>query len=121
MTNQEYSFIEGFVKRASEYGYNEIEAIEMLKSASPETLAMSPGALTAAQAGQGPVHPVASPPPVGVSAISPEMAKKLRIPSSPADAAYYGAPTQPKAPPVTAPYLNEAMMQPGQRSFTSPR
>jgi hypothetical protein len=31
--NAEQAYIEGFVKRASEYGFNEIEAIELLKEA----------------------------------------------------------------------------------------
>ena len=78
--NSQQAYIEGFVKRAGEYGYSQQEALNFLKQASPETLAMSPGALTAAQAGQGVVHPVAPAPPAGVSAISPEMARKLRIP-----------------------------------------
>lgn len=33
MTNQEYAFVEGFVKRASEYGLSDQQAIELLKSA----------------------------------------------------------------------------------------
>lgn len=82
--NTQQAYINGFVKRANEYGLNTSEALHILKQASPETLAMSPGALTAAQAGRGPVHPVAPAPPVGVSAISPQMAKKLRIPVPPA-------------------------------------
>jgi len=115
--NTQRAYINGFVKRANEYGYNQEEALYMLKQASPETLAMSPGSLTAAQAGQGAVHPVAPAPPTGVSAINPAMAAKLRLPTSPGDAAYYGAPAQQKPSVVPPQHMNEAMMQSGQRSF----
>jgi hypothetical protein len=97
----EQAYIEGFVKRAADYGYSQEEALNILKQASPETLAMSPGALTAAQAGQGPVHQVAPAPPIGVSAISPEMSRKLRIPI-PA--------TQPQMPAVAPQHNNDLGM-----------
>jgi len=35
MTTQEQAYIEGFVKRASEYGFNQNEAVELLKYAQP--------------------------------------------------------------------------------------
>jgi len=57
MTNQEYSFLEGFVKRASEYGYNEIEAIEMLKSAGP-VIQAGTGAITGGSLAAKPIAPV---------------------------------------------------------------
>lgn len=82
------AYINGFVKRAAAYGYSPEQAYALLKAAgateSPTTLGMSPGALTADQAGKGPVHDVMPDPGVGISAISPEMAKKLRIPIPPA-------------------------------------
>ena len=41
MTNQEQAFVEGFVKRASEYGYSESAAIQLLKAANaPASVAM---------------------------------------------------------------------------------
>jgi hypothetical protein len=40
MTLQDQAYIEGFVKRASEYGYSESDAIAMLKNASPATRAL---------------------------------------------------------------------------------
>jgi hypothetical protein len=36
MTQQEQAYIEGFVKRAAEYGFNEAEAINFLKQAAGE-------------------------------------------------------------------------------------
>lgn len=36
MTPQEQAYIEGFVKRASEYGFSESEAVEILKQAMGE-------------------------------------------------------------------------------------
>jgi hypothetical protein len=59
-TQQQQAYINGFVKRASEYGLTHNEAIELLKKASPKvspeqmnTRSLAPGALTAAQAGKG--------------------------------------------------------------------
>jgi hypothetical protein len=92
MNTQQQAYINGFVKRASEYGFKEREALNILKQASPETLTMSPGAVTAAQAANRPVRPVAPAPPPGVSAISPAMSKKLNIPLPPANP---GVATQP--------------------------
>jgi len=36
MTQQEQAYIEGFVKRAAEYGFSEVEAINFLKQAAGE-------------------------------------------------------------------------------------
>jgi hypothetical protein len=36
MTQQEQAYIEGFVKRAAEYGFSENEAIDILKQAAGE-------------------------------------------------------------------------------------
>ena len=103
------AYIEGFVKRASEYGFSEHEALNLLKSASPETIAMSPGALTAAQAGKGPSHIVAPAPPIGVSAWT-----------DPHDA-LRAAGKKTILQTVSPDHMNDAIMQPGQRSFTSLR
>lgn len=103
MTNQE-AYVNGFVKRAAEYGFNDFEAIELLKSASPETLAMSPGARTYAQTANNPARAVAPAPAAGVSAASAAQAKKYRLPSVPASAANHGE-------------ANDAVMQPKQRAY----
>ena len=42
MTEQEYAFVEGWVKRASEYGLSYNEAIQLLKSAAPGLPAVKP-------------------------------------------------------------------------------
>ena len=81
--NTQQAYIAGFVKRAAEHGLSGEEAFNILKQASPETLAMSPGARTAAQAGTG--NRVVPPAPtVGVSAASPAMSAKYRLPMPPA-------------------------------------
>jgi len=118
MTTQQ-AYIEGFVKRAASYGYNQQEALYILKQASPETLNMSPAALSAEQAGQGPMHTVSQFPP-DVSAINPAMARRLNIPTAPGDAAYYGTPAPAVKPAIKIDpaHMHDAVMQPGQRSFT---
>ena len=92
------------MKRAALYGYSPEQAYALLKSAGPTesatTLNMSPGAVGYGQAGAGPDRYVAPAPPVGVSAISPEMAKKLRIP----------VPSAQQAAPAVAPAVNPAHM-----------
>jgi hypothetical protein len=105
MTAQEQAYINGFVKRAGEYGLSRGEAIELFKSASPETLAMSPGARTAAQAAGNPLKKVAPAPPDGVSAASAADTKKYKLPSTPSSTApNYGE-------------ANDRKMQPGQRAY----
>jgi len=105
------AFEAGFFKRASEYGYSVNEAIDLLKSAateSPTTKRFSPGAVSYAGAGKG-NNPVRPAPPVGVSDASPAEAKAYRLPK---------VPPQPK-PEVSAAQKNEALLQPGARSYLS--
>jgi hypothetical protein len=88
MNTQEQAYINGFVKRAAEYGYSPEQAVEILKLASPETLAMSPGAKTWMQAGQPEalVAPAAKPQPLRKNVAPPAVtpvaapAAKRRVP-----------------------------------------
>jgi hypothetical protein len=115
MTNQEQAYINGFVKRANEYGLSEQEALELLKSASPETLAMSPGAQTYAQAGTNPVRPVAPALPDGVPAVSlASLDSRNRTAVAPTV-----KPLRPTL--VPRPHLDEAKIQPNQKAFNQIR
>ena len=104
------AYINGFVKRAAVYGYTPEQAWSLLKSAgpveSPTSLQMNPGAVGYGQAGSGPAHSVAPDPGSGVSAISPEMAKKLRIPI-PIPPAQQAAPVPAMAPAVDPVHMND--------------
>lgn len=112
MTNQEQAYINGFVKRASEYGFSAQEAIELLKSASPETVAMSPGAQPYTKAGTNPARYVAPAQPDGVPEVSLEaLDSRNRAPVAPA--------VSPGR--VPRPHLDEAKIQPGQRAFNQIR
>ena len=57
-TQQEQAYIEGFVKRASEYGFDENQAMDLLKSAFdvPDTLAGLPSLTHTALKGIGKAH-----------------------------------------------------------------
>jgi hypothetical protein len=104
----------GFLKRASEYGFSEQQALKLLKSASPETANMSTGAQTYVQAGNNPIRPVAPAPPMGVPAVSlASLDSRNRKPVLPA---VKQQPVQ-----VARPHLDEAMVQPGQRAFNNIR
>jgi hypothetical protein len=56
MTNQDQAFIEGFVKRASEYGYSEFEAINLLKAADAVPIQDSPMNVAAKSTLMAPVN-----------------------------------------------------------------
>jgi hypothetical protein len=102
--NTQQAYINGFVKRAAQYGFNQAQAFELLKQASPETLAMAPGAKTWQQAANNPVHPVQPSPPPGVPVKTlEELDSRNR------------AKPQPKVN-VPVQHLNEALLQPGARS-----
>jgi hypothetical protein len=107
--NTQQAYINGFVKRASYYGYSQEQALHILKQASPETLAMSPGAMTYSQAANNPVHEVAPAPPVGVPFKTlAELDSRNRVAPQPA--------VKPRPVKVAPQYLNEAILQPGAKS-----
>jgi hypothetical protein len=110
--NTQQAYISGFVKRAAVYGYTPEQAWSLLKSASPETLAMSPGAMTAAQAANNPVRAVDSALPDGVPVVSLESLDS-RNRATPAPA------IRPSR--VPRPHLDEAKVQPNQRAFNQIR
>lgn len=83
MTTQQQAYINGFVKRAMEYGLSQQEAVELLKSAAPQQIETQPGGITAQQAAKNPVRPVAPAPASGVSAASAADSKKYRLPIPP--------------------------------------
>jgi hypothetical protein len=56
MTNQDQAFIEGFVKRASEYGYSESEAFQLLKAADAVPIQDSPMNVAAKSTLMSPVN-----------------------------------------------------------------
>ena len=104
MNTQQQAYIEGFVKRASAYGFSAAQALTLLKQASPETLAMAPGAMTYQQAANNPVHTVAPAPPTGVPVKTlAELDSRNKM-----------AP-QPKSR-VPVQYQNEALLQPNAKS-----
>ena len=86
MTNEQ-AYVDGFVKRAAEYGFDETEAMDILKQAidapvqeSTTSVANSSGAKTVFEAGKGKdryVQPAKGP---GELAISNSEAKRLNIP-----------------------------------------
>jgi hypothetical protein len=68
MTPEE-AYIEGFVKRATQYGLSEAEAFELLKSAVDQDAVAQPG-MRSATAKPGPERYVPPAPPTGVPAVS---------------------------------------------------
>jgi hypothetical protein len=106
MTNQDQAFIEGFVKRASEYGYSEFEAINLLKAAD----AVPPVAMPsrASLLGAKPQVPQVAP---AVPQVNPAMMNEAIV--QPNQRAYNQAPVIP----ATKPMRNEAIRQPNQRAY----
>jgi hypothetical protein len=124
MTNQDQAFIEGFVKRASEYGYSEFEAINLLKAADAVPIQDSPMNVAAKNTLMAPA-PVAMPsrasllgakpqaPQVApvVPQVNPAMMNEAIV--QPNQRAYNQAPVIP----ATKPMRNEAIRQPNQRAY----
>jgi hypothetical protein len=105
MTNQDQAFIEGFVKRASEYGYSEFEAINLLKAADAAPVAMPS---RASLLGAKPQAPQVAP---AVPQVNPAMMNEAIV--QPNQRAYNQAPVIP----ATKPMRNEAIRQPNQRAY----
>jgi len=83
--NTQEAYINGFIKRATEYGLTQYQAIELLKRAAPQQIETQPGGRTAMDVVKGrgvkfpPANPVAEPA-AGVSAASKKDSKKYKLP-----------------------------------------
>ena len=82
MNTQQQAYINGFVKRASEYGINQNEAIELLKSAGPQ---VTPQDVNTVGAGlstkaKGPIGATHS---GGIETMPDSLKQKLRLPAVP--------------------------------------
>lgn len=87
MNTLQQAFVNGFVKRAAEYGVNEYQAIELLKQAAPQQIETQPGGQSwrdvAKKPNKYPPAQARPEPAPGVSALSRAESKRLRVPIPP--------------------------------------